>query len=338
MIHKDFIRKMPKIELHLHLEGAFTFEVLLNLIEKYGGDSSIKNIRDLQKKFTFKDFPHFIETWFWKNQFFKEAIDFERSTYHTLERLQQQNVIYAEVFYSPWDFIPQGLTVQEITEATLTAIERAANDYGIKCGLIPDLCRDYGWQKAIDRLDEITPYLGKGIIGIGLGGSEQSFPAEPYARVYHIAKERGFHVTAHAGEAAGAASIWAAIQKLGVERIGHGVRAIEDPKLIATLQQNQIPLEICITSNLKTGVFPSLAAHPIKYFVDNGLFVTINSDDPTMFGTDISSEFLMLYEELHFSMDSIKQLCLNAVAGSFLPNTEKWMYKQQIDEYWKPNG
>ncbi len=334
--HKDFkavIEKMPKVELHLHLEGAFTVEFLFYLIQKYGGDSSINNIKDLEKKFIFNDFSQFIETWFWKNQFFKAPEDFEASTYYTLENLHKQNVAYAEVFYSPWDFVQFGLRVEDITESTLSSIERAEKDFGIKCRLIADLCRDYGAEKAIKRFEQIIPYRDKGLIGIGLGGSEQRYPPKPFKTVYRLAKEKGFHIVAHAGEAAGPKSVWDAIQYLGVERIGHGVRSIEDPWLVETLKENQIPLEICVTSNLKTGVFPSIEAHPVKYFFDNGLFVTINSDDPTMFGATITDEYLLLYEKLNFSFSSLKRLSISAIEASFLSKTEKENYKNLIHEF-----
>ncbi|UCE05719.1 MAG: adenosine deaminase [bacterium] len=332
---RETIKTMPKIELHLHLEGAFTFEFLFELIQKYGGDPSVKTIYDLEKKFIFKDFPHFIETWFWKNQFFKSPDDFEQSTYFTLKNLHKQNVIYAEVFFSPWDFVQFGLQVEAITEATLCGIQRAKNDFGIRCQLIADLCRDYGAEKAIDRFSQIIPYRDKGLIGIGLGGSEHDFPPDPFEKVYKFAKEKGFHRVAHAGEAAGAESVWGAIQQLNVERIGHGVRAIEDPTLIEYLKEKQIPLEICVTSNLKTAIFPSPETHPIKQFFDNGLLVTVNSDDPTMFGATITDEYVLLYKTLDFTTESLKKLTINAVKASFLSDSEKQIITNRTDEFWQ---
>jgi adenosine deaminase len=330
---RNKIKNMPKIELHLHLEGAFTLEFLFDLIQKYGGDPSVETIHDLEKKFVFKDFPHFIETWFWKNQFFKSPDDFEQSTYFTLKNLHHQNVIYAEVFYSPWDFVQYGLQVEAITEATLAGIQRAKNDFEIRCHLIADLCRDYGAETAIDRFKQILPYRDKGLIGIGLGGSEQKFPPESFEKVFQFAGDNGFHRVAHAGEAAGPDSIWGALQKLDIERIGHGVRAIEDSNLVDYLVETQIPLEICITSNLKTAVFPTLDSHPIRYFVQKGVFVTINSDDPTMFGATISDEFLLLHDKLGFSFNALEHFTLNAVNACFLNSQEKDLLRNKICDY-----
>jgi len=326
---------MPKIELHLHLEGAFTFEFLFGLIQKYGGDPGIMTIQDLQNKFVFKDFSHFIETWFWKNKYFRRPEDFEASTFYTLENLHRQNVIYCEVFFSPWDFTSSGLKVEEIAEATIAGKVKAENEFGIRCNLIADIVRDYGAGGAINRLKQITPFLNKGVIGLGLGGSEQKYPAQDFAAVYHEARKLGFHLTAHAGEAAGPESVWAAVEQLGVERIGHGVRAVEDTRLVEVLKQKQIPLEICITSNLKTQIYPTAEAHPFKYLFEQGLRVTLNSDDPTMFGATITDEFLLAHEQLHFSLDDLQKLTGNAIQAAFIPTVLKSDLNRKIETYWQ---
>jgi adenosine deaminase len=314
---------MPKVEIHLHLEGAFTFNFLFEQIQKYGGDPEIEDIADLHKKFIFKDFNHFIETWFWKNKFYRTAEDFEESTYQTIKNLSLQNVIYAEVFFSPWDFALSGLKAESIAEATISGIRRAEEDFPIKCNLIADIVRDHGAESSLYRLDQITPYLGKGVIGIGLGGNESAFPAELFKEVFKEAKKRGFRRTAHAGEAAAPESIWHALLDLKVERIGHGVRAIEDPVLVDYLIKNQIPLEICITSNLKTKVFSSLKEHPFDILFRKGAKVTINSDDPPMFGSNITDELLLLHEQLNYSIHDLLTLGRNAIEVSFMEEEEK---------------
>jgi adenosine deaminase len=332
---REFIKNMPKIELHLHLEGAFTLQSLMTLIDKYGEDPSINSAADLEKKFVFKDFPHFIKTWVWKNQFFKSPYDFEFTTYNTLKDLHQQNVVYAEAFYSPWDFACNGLGAQEITEAHLAAVVRAEKDLGIQCKLIADISRDVGWQNSVERFKQIIPYRDKGVIGIGLGGSEQQFPNGLYESVFKLAKQKGFHVVAHAGEAAGADSVRTAIDVLKAERIGHGVRSIEDHDLVEKLNAERIPLEVCITSNLKTGVFSSLETHPIKYFFEQGLAVNINTDDPTMFATTITDEFFLLSDRLNFSKEDIKKLTLSAAEATFLSEDEKKALYSNVNMFWQ---
>jgi adenosine deaminase len=329
------IVEMPKAEIHLHLEGAFTFDFLFKLIQKYGGDPEIDSIDDLKKKFVFKNFSHFIQTWLWKNKFYRKPEDFEESTYQTIKNLSLQNVIYAEVFFSPWDFTSDGMKIEDITEATISGIRRAEREYSIRCNLIADLIRNYGAETSIYRLNQITPYLNRGIIGIGLGGSEKEFPTVLFKDVFQEAKKRGFRTTAHAGEAAGAGSIWSAIMDLQAERIGHGVRAIEDPELIEFLLEKRIPLEVCITSNLKTKIFSTLEEHPFDYMYKKGLNVSINSDDPPMFGANITDELILLHEKLGYSIEDIKLLTKKAIDASFLEIAEKKMYAEKIDSYLK---
>lgn len=332
---EELITALPKTELHLHLEGAIPLETLYELIENQGGDPTITSIEDLEKKLMYTDFAHFLELWVWKNTFIKEERDFEEITYQILHNLSNQNVKYLEAYYSPGDYWRQGLTVPGITEAIINGKEKAHREFGIQCELIIDLIRDHGPEIGMQRLEEVTPYLGKGVIGIGIGGSEHEFPADPYAAVYKEAKQRGFRLTAHAGEAAGPDSIWAAIQKLDCERIGHGVRAKEDPQLIAFLKETQIPLELCVVSNVKTRVCESVESHPIKRYYEEGLMVTVNSDDPTMFNTSLTHEYMILAQKLKFSIQDIRQLTLNGIKASFMSEKEKESMKIQFDREWK---
>jgi adenosine deaminase len=329
------VSEMPKVELHLHLEGAIPLETLFNLIQRDKRGQFIKSIDDLRKRLTYTDFEHFIEIWTWKNTFVKEESDFEEIAYQVLRSLSKQNVKYVEAFYAPGDYWRQGLSVQGITEYLIKGKERAHRDFGIRSELIVDLIRDHGAKVGMQRLEELTPYLGKGLIGIGLGGSEQSFPADPYAHVYEEARRRGFRLTAHAGEVAGAKSIWAVIEKLGVERIGHGVRAYEDPQLLSLLKEKQIPLEMCVISNVRTGVCESVETHPIKQFFQHGLMVTVNSDDPTMFNTSITQEYLVLAKKLGFSVSDLKTLSMNGIKASFMSDEDKESMTSQFEKEWQ---
>ncbi|NHZ84393.1 MAG: adenosine deaminase [Planctomycetia bacterium] len=328
---------MPKVELHLHLDGAFPLDFLFELIHKYGDDPRINSISDLQNRFIFKDFSHFIDTWFWKNQFFREPIDFEESVYQTLLKLYHQNIVYLEAFFSPWDYKNLGVNPTDIIQANLNAVKRAEKDFNIRCRLIVDITRDHGHEYAIDRLNEITPFLGEDIIGIGLGGSEQNYPTYLFKNVFNEAKKRGFHCVAHAGEVMGPKSIWSAINDLKVERIGHGVRAIEDPKLVEYLQIEQIPLEICLISNIKTGIYSGFTDHPFAELFSKGLLVTVNSDDPTMFGSTLANEYSILYQELNLSMSEIRNIQINAVESSFALLEEKKKIKEIMNKYWTEN-
>jgi adenosine deaminase len=214
-------------------------------------------------------------------------------------------VKYVEAFYSPRDFTLRNkkLSACGITESFIKGKKRAFDDFGIQSELIVDIVRDYGPRMGISLIKELSRYLGRGLIGIGLGGSEKLFPAGLFTKVYQEARERGFRLTAHAGEADGAKSIWACLNELGAERIGHGLRAYEDPQLISYLQERQIPLEICVVSNIKTRVCISFKEHPVRNYFKEGLMVTINSDDPTMFDTSITNEYLVLIKKFEFSLE-----------------------------------
>jgi adenosine deaminase len=313
-------QRVPKVELHIHLEGAIPLETLWQLVQKYGGEPSVSNIQALQRKFQYKDFPHFIETWIWKNQFLREYDDFTFIAESVANDLAFQNIRYAEVFYSPLTFAQNRLKPQKLTEAVCTGISRVKQ---MEISLIMDFSRDSGVEDAEKKLPAIKEIKRLGVIGVGLGGSEQKYPPELYTEIYEKARQMGFHTGAHAGEAAGPESVWSAIRSLKVERIGHGTRAIEDKSLIEYLARTQLPLECCPLSNVKTGVVKSIDVHPVKKFFDAGLLVTINTDDSAMFGNSLAQEYQLLEERLGFSRDDIRTLILNGIKASWLPDDHK---------------
>jgi adenosine deaminase len=316
----NWYERVPKVELHLHLEGAIPLDALWQLIQKYGTDPSVTDLQALQHKFQYKDFPHFIETWVWKNQFLREYEDFTFIAEAVAKNLVGQNIRYAEMFYSPSDFFKHGLETQKLTAAIRTGLGKVKQ---VKTALILDFCRDNGPENAEKNLSAVNEVKQLGVIGVGIGGSEQFYPPEPFAGVYEKARQLGFHTGAHAGEAAGPASVWGAIRSLKVERIGHGTRASEDERLLAYLAQTQIPLEVCPLSNVRTGVVKSIAVHPVKEFYKRGLMVTISTDDPAMFGNSLAEEYQLLEERLGFSRDDIRTLLLNGIKASWLPQNRK---------------
>jgi adenosine deaminase len=287
-VSSEVLKDLPKVELHLHLEGAIPLDCLWEIVKKYGQASEVGGISELESRFQYKDFPQFIETWIWKNGFLREYDDFTFLAGRIAEDLAGQRIRYVEAFYTPGDFAEHGLQTQRITEALRKGLDEHAQQVTVK--LIADLNRDFGPEIGGRWLEEIGEVKELGVIGIGIGGSEQRFPPQPYRDVYERARELGFRTTAHAGEAAGPESIWGALKELRVERIGHGTRAIEDEKLVQHLKERQIPLEVCPISNVRTGVVPDLARHPIRDYYEKGLLVTINSDDPKMFDTSLEKE------------------------------------------------
>ncbi len=319
---------LPLVEIHLHLEGAIPYEALWQLIRKYGGDPSVPDMDALVKRFRFTDFGHFIETWMWKSAFIREYEDFTFIAEQFALDLRNQKILYAEVHYSPSDFRNFRLDVREITQAVRKGLDRVA---GIEVALIIDLVRNYGPENAMRTLEEVNEVKNLGVVGIGLGGSENEFPAELYKDAFEHARKLGFHTTAHAGEAAGAPSIRAALTALRAERIGHGTRAFEDEGLLDYLAGHKIPLEMCPYSNVCTKVVPDMASHPIKRYFDRGILVSINTDDPKMFGNSLSGEYDMMEKHLQFSKQDLKVLSANAIRSSWLEEEKKKRLLSLID-------
>jgi adenosine deaminase len=324
----EYFRGLPKVELHLHLEGAIPLPCLWELICKYGGDPEIRNIEDLASRFRYRDFPHFLETWGWKNRYLREYDDFTFIAREVARDLASQNVLYAEVFYSPGDFRAIGLDPQRITESIRIGLREVPD---IEVALVTDLVRDFGAERGETMLDAIREVRDPcGVIGIGLGGSEHRVPPETFARVYERARNLGFRTTAHAGEAAGSESVWGAIRALHVDRIGHGTRAAEDQALVKLLAEERIPVELCVISNVRTGAVASVASHPARILFEAGVLVSVNTDDPKMFNNSLAEEYLALHTELGFTRAEILDLIEQGVQSSWLSEKRKTELSRRI--------
>ncbi|MBN1890413.1 MAG: adenosine deaminase [Thermoflexales bacterium] len=315
-----WFEQVPKVEIHLHLEGAIPHAALWELVQKYGGDPSAPTLESLTRRFEYRDFPHFIDTWVWKNNFLREYEDFTFIADAVARDLASQNIRYVEAFFSPGDFARHGLKPQRLAEAVRAGLSQVVE---IEVALVADLVRDFGPQKAAVTLAELAEVKALGVVGVGIGGSEQDFPPEPFEAVYEQARRLGFRTSAHAGEAAGADSIWGALRRLRVDRIGHGTRAEEDPALLDYLAEQRTPLEMCPLSNVRTGVVRSLSEHPIRRYFERGILVTVSTDDPKMFGNSLAEEFWLLEHELGFSRDDIRALIMNGIQASWLPEDRK---------------
>lgn len=326
------IKALPKAEQHVHIVGSTKPETLLWLMEK-SDKKLFKTVDDVRSFFQYRDFPHFISIYCTIMACITDENQFERITYEMLESDTKCNVRYVEASFSASDHVLQGLDYGKMLDAINRGVSRAYNDFGIECNLRIDLVRNYGPKVGMQILDLIES-KNDNIVSIDIGGSEEQFPPKPYAPVYRRAKKMGLHLVAHAGEAAGPESVWEAVKELGVERIGHGVAAGKDPELMQYLQEHGIAIEACPTSNVKTGVVESIEKHPIKTFFKKGIRVSVNTDDPSMFGTDMNNEYLLLHRKLGFKISELFRLGLNAVDSSFLSEKRKNSIKKSfIREY-----
>ncbi len=323
---------MPKAELHFHLEGAIPVPTLWELIQHHGGDSVVSSEAELIEWFTYSDFAHFMEIWTWMNGFLRDYDDFTFAAEAVARHLAAQNIVYVEAFFSPSDFRHHDLDPRRIALAIRTGLDRVD---GVEVPLIVDLVRDRGPEGTARTFASIKDVADEaGIIGIGIGGFEAAHPPEQFEGVYREARESGFHVTAHAGEEAGPESVWGAIRSLGAERIGHGIRSIEDPSLVRYLVEHQIPLEVCPTSNLRTGVIAHWDQHPVRRLVDAGVLVTINTDDPAMFDTTLAGEYEILENRFEMDETMLKGLSLAAVDASWADEATRARLRSDIEHWW----
>jgi adenosine deaminase len=330
---KGLIRALPKAEQHIHIVGSVRHETILWLIEENGLNMPYKTVEDVRCFFQYRDFPHFISIYSTLVNCITNEDQFERITYEMLENDAKCNVQYVEASFSAPDHVRKDLDYGRMLDAINRGVCRARRDFGIECNLRVDLVRNYGPDVGMEVLDWIER-KGDNIISIDIGGSEERFPPKPFALVYRRAGEMGLHLVAHAGEAAGSKSIWEAVKFLSVEHIGHGVAAAKDPRLMDYLLEQGVTIETCPVSNVRTGAVPSLRRHPIRTFLDRGLMVTVNSDDPSMFNTDMNNEYLQLHDRLNFTIPELFKLSLNAVDSSFLPEKHRINMRESfIKEY-----
>ena len=325
---REWLERLPKVELHLHIEGAIPHPALWELIRKYGGDADVPSLDALPGRFVYRDFPDFIDRWVWKQGFLREADDFELIGAAVAGELARQRIVYAETFYSPADVARHGLSVAGVSLALRRGLASVPE---VSVSLITDLVRDVGPDPAMRTVEEAAEVAGEaGILGIGIGGSEQLFPPEPFAPVYERARALGLRTTAHAGEVAGPESVWGVVRTLHVDRIDHGIRAVEDPALVAELASRRLPVTVCPGSNVATGAAASLAASPVRRLFDAGVLVSVNTDDPAMFGLSMAGEYEALAGSHGFTAAEIRTLVLNAVDSSWLPSLRQEALRERI--------
>lgn len=328
-----FIQAMPKVELHVHLEGSIQPETLLALAERNGVALPAHTVEGLRDWYRFRDFPHFIEIYLAICRCICSPDDLELIAREFLRGQAAQNIRYSEVTFTPYTHFAYNRFIPFADQ--LAALNRARawaeRELGVTMGLVPDISRNV---QPVEHSLQVAEWAisGKdnGIVAFGLGGPEVGYPPELFTDAFAKARAAGLPGVPHAGETVGPESIWGALTALQAVRLGHGVRSIEDPRLVEHLRETQIPLEVCPTSNVCLGVYPSLAEHPLPRLLAEGLFVTINSDDPPMFNTNLTNEYLQIAETFGFGVEVIERLVLNGVTASLLPAERK---AQLADEF-----
>jgi adenosine deaminase len=326
---------MPKVELHVHLEGSIRPTTLLTLAKQNGASLPADTVEGLRAWYTFTDFPHFIEVYLKVSSCIRTPDDVELIAREFLAGQAAQNVRYTEVTYTAWTHYKfKGLAFREQLDALNRARAWGRAEYGVDMGIVIDIPRSIPAEDGLIVADWATSGIGDGVVALGLGGPEVGNPPEKFAAAFARARAAGLPSVPHAGETVGPPSIWGALRALDAVRIGHGVRCLEDPALVAELKARQIPLEVCPTSNVCLGVTPSLETHPLPRLLAEGLCVTINSDDPPMFNTTLNGEYLALVDTFGMRVDEVEAIAINAVRASLLPPDAKAKLEAEcVDEF-----
>lgn len=314
-----FIRQLPKAELHLHLEGAVDPATLLELRERHGERSTLAETEQL---YSYTDFSSFLMAFKEVSAHLRGPDDYEFITYRLMQRLKEENILHAEVYVAVGVSLFRKQDFAAIFEGLERGRARGARDFGVSLLWIFDATRHFGVEEAQKVFELAVRYQDRHVVGIGIGGDEQKAPPELFRSVYGYAEDNGLRLTAHAGETGPPESVWGALN-LHVERIGHGLTAGQDPDLIEELAHRQIPVELCITSNLRTGVCKVVAEHPTRNYFDQGVMITLNTDDPALFGTTLSREYQIAQETFGFTDEHLRELARNSFEASFLPAEKK---------------
>ena len=323
----NFVIALPKAELHLHLEGSIEPATLLELRQRHGEAATLAEVEQL---YNFTDFSGFLNAFKDVTGYLRTADDYELITYRLMERLKAQNILHAEVTISVGVCLWRKQDFPAIFEGLERGRRRGEADFGVSVLWIFDAVRQFGAEKAQSVLDLAIQFHDRNVAAFGIGGDELKGPPDLFHGVYARAAEHGLHLTAHAGEVAGPESIWGALN-LRVERIGHGLTAAQDQELVEELARRQIPVEICVTSNLRTGSCPELSQHPVRRYFDEGLMLTLNSDDPAMFRTSLVDEYELVQKNFDFSDDHLRELARNSFEASFLPAEKKVEFLNLFD-------
>ena len=325
---REFIHKLPKAELHLHIEGTFEPELMFEIARRNGVKLRFKLVEDLRKAYAFTDLQTFLDIYYEGAQVLLKEQDFYDLTWAYLKKAAEQNVRHTEMFFDPQTHTDRGVPFETVINGIHGAMADAETKLGITSKLILCFLRHLSAEAAMETLEQALPYKDW-IVGVGLDSSEVGHPPEKFSEVFERAAREGFLIVAHAGEEGPPEYVWQALKTLNVRRIDHGVRSPEDQELVKYLVENQIPLTVCPLSNIKLCVFDRIEDHNIKQMLDMGIKVTVNSDDPAYFGGYMDENFIAIQEGLHLSREDLYQMSKNAFEASFLSPEEK---QKRIDE------
>ena len=331
-ISHKWLNGLPKIELHLHIEGTLEPELLFKLAKRNSIQLPFNSVNEVKKAYQFSNLQDFLDIYYQGAEVLLHKQDFYDLTWAYLLMCKQQNVIHVEPFFDPQTHTARGVPFETVVNGISEALADAKEKLGITSRLIMCFLRHLSEESAIETLKSSEQFTGV-IYGVGLDSSEMGNPPEKFINVFSKAKGMGYKLVAHAGEEGPASYIWSTLDVLNVQRIDHGIRAIDDPDLMLRLIESQMPLTICPLSNVKLRVFDTMASHTILDMLDLGVCVTVNSDDPSYFGGYMTENFLALYDSLELSRDQAIRLINNSIDASFAEDSRKKELSNLLQKY-----
>lgn len=321
-------RALPKVELHRHLEGTLRLDTMIDIARKHGidvpaDDAGLGSLVQMQDQETFS-FQNFLAKFNTLRLFYRSPDVIRRITREAIEDAAKDNVKYMELHFTPVALSRvEGFPLHEVVDWVITSTQSAAQELGVIVKLIPSVNRHESHELAEQVAEIAAEHKDLGVVGMDLAGNEADFKSEPFYGAFREARQAGLHITIHAGEWGPAANVREAIEQLGAERIGHGVRVLEDSQITALARERGTAFEVCVTSNYQSGVVTELALHPLARMMDEGLNVTINTDDPSISRITLSSEYQVVCDDLGVPMEKLKQRILAAGQAAFLPEAER---------------
>lgn len=326
----DLIQRLPKTELHVHIEGTFEPELMFAIAQRNQIQLPYASVEELKEAYNFHNLQSFLDLYYAGANVLIHAQDFYDLTWAYFEKCKQDNVVHTEIFFDPQTHTDRGISFEVMFNGIYKACEDAREKLGISSYLIMCFLRHLSEESAFVTLEQAIPFKDK-IIGVGLDSSEVGHPPSKFERVFAKAREQGYLIVAHAGEEGPPEYVWEALDLLKVNRIDHGVRSEEDSELMQRLIHEKMPLTVCPLSNLKLCVVDDMREHNIQRLLKQGVKVTVNSDDPAYFGGYMNDNFYAITDALNLSVDEIKQLAIHSFEASFLPDAQKTQWIAKID-------
>ncbi|MEU4702705.1 adenosine deaminase [Nonomuraea dietziae] len=328
-----FIDRLPKVELHVHLVGSASVATVLELSLRHPDSGVPSTEEELRRFYTFRDFPHFAEVYRAVNSLVRDPEDVASLVTGLARDLSPQNCRYVELQVTPYAHWMQGLPMRAVTEALDLAARRSLDEYGVEMAYIFDIPGEFGAEAAAITLDHALKEPPAALVGFGIGGIEQARPAyrDAFREAFSAARAAGLHSVPHGGEMSGPETVWEVIEGYGAERIGHGINCLDDPRLVSYLRETQLPLDVCPTSNVCTGQVGRIEEHPLPRLLEEGLFVTLNSDDPPMFATTLEREYRVAATVFGLGESELAALAGNAVRASYMSEERKRELLAEID-------